>query len=352
MKIVLDPRMNHISVGQKRFDLHESHRENGHLCDLYCESAADLKFSGIGGLKGTALPERVLIETLVKRCGYPDLWGIDLVRAGDHVRFIAGCAYSPKCWHEPVHLNKFVVRLAKSLGDSGEVESVRCSDPDNYEVLNILVTVKFASIDELRTGYRKLTALLQAKHSAVLNQMMDSVHRTVVRRKLQTISSQYQLDRGDTPQAFICHDSKDKQSIAARVAKGLAELGCHVWYDEFSLCVGDPLRESIERGLKTCKKCVLILSPNFLSNRGWTETEFNAAFTREIISSDKVLLPVWAGVTREQVYDYSPGLADRVGIHWTRGTREVVRRLYAAIATMDETRWHSFEPLPSSPPTA
>lgn len=34
-------------------------------------------------------------------------------------------------------------------------------------------------------------------------------------------------------------------------------------YHEFSLKVGDKLRESIEKGLKDCRKCILVLSPNF-----------------------------------------------------------------------------------------
>jgi hypothetical protein len=37
-----------------------------------------------------------------------------------------------------------------------------------------------------------------------------------------------------------------------------------VWYDEFSLKVGDSLRESIEKGIKECKKCILILTQNYL----------------------------------------------------------------------------------------
>jgi TIR domain len=58
---------------------------------------------------------------------------------------------------------------------------------------------------------------------------------------------------------------------------------CPVWYDEFALKIGDNLRDSIERGLKECRKCVLVLSPNFLTNGGWTKKEFDSIFTREIL---------------------------------------------------------------------
>jgi hypothetical protein len=135
----------------------------------------------------------------------------------------------------------------------------------------------------------------------------------------------------EKPIAFICHDSRDKDIVARPIAFGLSKLMCPVWYDEFSLKVGDRLRESIERGLKECKKCVLVLSRNFLSNTGWTKVEFNSIFTRELIEKEDFLLPVWHGVTKEEVFNYSPSLSDRVGVDWKLGDEEVVRRLYRSI---------------------
>jgi len=49
--------------------------------------------------------------------------------------------------------------------------------------------------------------------------------------------------------AFISHDSEDKD-IARCIAINLRKRICPVWYDEFSLKVGDNLRVSIEKGLK------------------------------------------------------------------------------------------------------
>jgi hypothetical protein len=106
---------------------------------------------------------------------------------------------------------------------------------------------------------------------------------------------------------------------------------CPVWYDEFSLGVGDHLRESIEKGLKQAQKCVLILSPRFLANKGWTKVEFNSVFSREVIQRRNIILPVWAGVTKEKVLAYSPSLANRVAVNWRLGVDEVVRQLYSAI---------------------
>lgn len=140
-------------------------------------------------------------------------------------------------------------------------------------------------------------------------------------------------NRFEKPAAFICHDSRDKEDVAERIAVGLQKLMCPVWYDEHSLKVGDSLRESIENGIKISRTCVLILSPNFIFNDGWTKAEFDSIYTREIIEKNNVMLPVWHNVSKEQVYQYSPRLADRVAANTKDGIEEVVRKLHTAIAS-------------------
>jgi hypothetical protein len=136
----------------------------------------------------------------------------------------------------------------------------------------------------------------------------------------------------EKPIAFISHDSRDKQDVARPMAIRLQQLLCPVWFDEFSLGVGDSLREKIEKGLKECCRCILVLSPSFLANQGWTKAEFDSVFTREILAKESVMLPVWNGVTAKDVYEYSPRLADKVGVDWSLGVEEVCRRLYQSIA--------------------
>jgi hypothetical protein len=143
-------------------------------------------------------------------------------------------------------------------------------------------------------------------------------------------SSRYVLEKSrlETPLAFISHDSRDKEEVARKIAIKLQGLMCPVWYDEFSLQVGSNLRDSIESGLKSCDKCILVLSPNFLSNNGWTKKEFDSIFTREVLEQRQLVLPVWYGVTKEMVYDYSPSLANVKGVDWAKlGEDEVCNQL-------------------------
>jgi hypothetical protein len=138
--------------------------------------------------------------------------------------------------------------------------------------------------------------------------------------------------QSEKPVAFISHDSRDAD-IARRIAIGLQKARCSVWYDEFTLRVGDNLRDSIEKGLKECHKCIVVLSRNFFSNKGWTKKEFDSIFTREILEETNLVLPIWFEVDRTEVYDYSPSLLNVKGLDWARlGEDEVVRQLHRSIS--------------------
>ena len=152
--------------------------------------------------------------------------------------------------------------------------------------------------------------------------------------KLVFRSTEYVLERNkyEKPRAFISHDTRDKTEIAESLASQLVKLRCPVWYDDYTLKVGDSLRQSIEKGLRECAKCILILTPNFLSNDGWSKREYNSIFTRELVEKQNVILPIWHNVSVKDIYKYSLVLADRVGLQWSRGVEEVAKRLLRVIA--------------------
>jgi hypothetical protein len=132
--------------------------------------------------------------------------------------------------------------------------------------------------------------------------------------------------------AFISHDSRDKEDVARPIAVNLQKMRCPVWYDDFSLKVGDNLRHSIETGLKNCKKCIIVLSANFFSNNGWTKKEFDSIFTRELLEDRQLVLPIWYRVSKQSVYEYSPSLLLTKGLDWDKfGEEQVTSQLYRAI---------------------
>ena len=159
--------------------------------------------------------------------------------------------------------------------------------------------------------------------SSIKNKMLDPQFRGTAYVKKR--------EHMQRPLAFISHDSRDKSTIARPIALGLQSNLVPVWYDEFSLPVGAKLRESIERGIKESKKCVLVVTKNFIGNDGWTKAEFDSVFTKEIFEKGNVLLPVWHEVTAREVYEYSPWLANIKAVDWSEGEEEVVRKLQREI---------------------
>ena len=111
---------------------------------------------------------------------------------------------------------------------------------------------------------------------------------------------------------FVSHASEDKDSLVRPLATLLARLGVRVWYDEFSLEVGDSLSRSIDRGLAESKFGVVVISPSFMS-KPWPELELRGLTAKEL-GHDMVILLLWHGVTRDDVLEFSPMLADKLAI--------------------------------------
>jgi hypothetical protein len=129
--------------------------------------------------------------------------------------------------------------------------------------------------------------------------------------------------------AFICHASEDKEEFVRPLAEELRRREVHVWYDEFTLEVGDSLRRSIDRGLAKSKYGIVILSPYFFKKE-WAQKELDGLAAREVRGT-KVILPVWHNVNREDIENYSPMLADRVGVSTSKGLKHVVDMLIIVI---------------------
>lgn len=149
---------------------------------------------------------------------------------------------------------------------------------------------------------------------------------------VRAIAESRDSTRGRRPAAwdvFICHASEDKDEIARALANALYAKGLSVWYDEFSLRVGDSLRQSIDHGLLRSKFGIVILSPNFFEKH-WPQQELNGLATREL-GGKKVILPVWHKVGFEEVRQYSPTLADRLAVSTSEGLDRVVQKIMEAM---------------------
>lgn len=112
---------------------------------------------------------------------------------------------------------------------------------------------------------------------------------------------------------FISHASEDKDDLVRPLAEALQANSFKIWYDEFELTVGDSLRKNIDKGLSKSKYGIVIISPSFIK-KNWTEYELNGMVAREM-QGHKVILPIWHKITKDEILNYSPFLADKLALN-------------------------------------
>lgn len=133
---------------------------------------------------------------------------------------------------------------------------------------------------------------------------------------VETVESDKEYD------VFISHASEDKEDVVRPLAKSLKEKGVSVWYDEFELKIGDSLRRKIDQGLSKSRFGIVVISRAFIK-KGWTNYELDGLMTKAI-SGEQILLPIWHDITKQEVIDYSPSLADKVARNTSQETVEEI----------------------------
>jgi hypothetical protein len=128
---------------------------------------------------------------------------------------------------------------------------------------------------------------------------------------------------------FISHASEDKESVVRPLARALVNHGLKVWYDEFELKIGDSLRRKIDRGLAKSRFGIVVLSKDFIK-KGWTNYELDGIISKAN-TGEQVLLPIWHGITKQEVLDYSPSLADKVARNTASCTFEEIAKEIAEL---------------------
>jgi hypothetical protein len=131
---------------------------------------------------------------------------------------------------------------------------------------------------------------------------------------------------------FISHATEDQPELVRPLAEALSGE-YEVWYAEYQLVVGMSLFEEISKGLASSDHGIVVLSPHFFAKK-WPQQELNGLFTLEE-KDKKVILPVWHGVTQEEVKSYSPILADRVAAKSEEGLEVVVNEIKRAVSYFD-----------------
>ncbi|GJM39401.1 MAG: DUF1883 domain-containing protein [Acidimicrobiales bacterium] len=129
---------------------------------------------------------------------------------------------------------------------------------------------------------------------------------------------------------FVSHAAEDKETVVRPLAHALQERGLSVWYDEFELRIGDSLRRKIDSGIARSRFGLVVLSKSFFA-KGWPQYELDGLVTMAV-GGKQVLLPIWHEISKDEVIDRSPSLADKVALRTADyGVDEIADEVAAVI---------------------
>jgi hypothetical protein len=133
---------------------------------------------------------------------------------------------------------------------------------------------------------------------------------------------------------FICHASEDKDDFVRPLAERLKQQHLDVWYDEFSLKIGDSLTHKIDEGLSKSRYGIVVISQN-LFKKPWAKRELNGLTMREMVENRELILPIWHRVNVQDVMQFSPSLADKKAGSSSDGINTLIRDLIKKIRPDD-----------------
>jgi len=172
----------------------------------------------------------------------------------------------------------------------------------------------------LRGSVRSSARILPGPLPPLREAPLSSVPSLVQRRSDESLP--LPEDDARTYDVFIAHASEDKEAVARPLAHALQNAGLAVWYDEFELRIGDSLRRKVDRGLANSRFGVVVLSHDFFG-KGWPNYELDGLVTKSV-SGEQVVLPIWHNISKAEVVEFSPSLADKVARNTSTHTVEEI----------------------------
>jgi hypothetical protein len=201
------------------------------------------------------------------------------------------------------------------IADPWDAEYLVCKTADLLQAAEILEAKEELILDETHEFASAGKSLLANAHTFDLNPKKPTGTTFV----------------DETPQwdVFISHATEDKEAFVRPLAELLIQRGVRVWFDEFTLTIGDSLRRSIDRGLSGSRFGVVVLSNSFFS-KDWPQRELDGLMAKET-SGGKVILPIWHNITFAEIRVRSPLLADRLAVSSSEGLNRVAEAIISVL---------------------
>ena len=197
--------------------------------------------------------------------------------------------------------NREIKRTVNQINQA-EKEYNRRADSHNRKVISALTRTRLTKIQYTESEQR----------------LVDKIYDVV--RKHDT--REYDI--------FLSYTHIDGAEIAQKLRDTLESLEVSVWFDKFAISPGQSQSLQMDAGLQKAKAGIILLTPEYLTGRFWTERELGALLRKDI------LIPILHDVTFEDVEKYSGILPDLAGFTTKQDTIDDIAKKIAALFILRE----------------
>lgn len=108
---------------------------------------------------------------------------------------------------------------------------------------------------------------------------------------------------------FISYVQSDSSEYVDKLEIALKQYDIQVWRDKSNMRIGQSMTQAIENGLTKSKLAIVVISPNYL-HKYWTNFELDGIFSKQGVTGEQMILPIWNNVSAEEIASKRPSLAN------------------------------------------
>lgn len=257
-------------------------------------------------------------------------------------------------------INKKIADIdAKIASDNRSISNIRSVATFNSKMRHIqtLEKERIRKISELSNLQKKIAAetekrakifanLQKLQHKNSMEQIkilknLENLQKNMITEVRNNLLHEVRVAKKENElkkyDVFISHAWEDKESFVEKFVGELEKLNIKVWYDKSAIKWGDSMRAKIDEGLKNSKFGIVVISPNYIAEgKYWTKAELDGLFQMESVNG-KVLLPIWHNITKQEVLNYSPIVANKKALSTGNMTiDEIAKEVFEILKESDE----------------
>lgn len=200
---------------------------------------------------------------------------------------------------------------------------------------NKVLAKKQAELGKVKTDLAKERKKESEKQIKEQNKYLNDLKRTQ-QQATKLISSGIKINQIDTREfdIFISYVQSDSSDYVDILYDELVSSGIKVFRDIAEMRIGQSMRQSMDNALAKAKFAIVIFSPDYLS-KYWTQYELDGILSKEYLTGDQMILPLWHNITANELASKSPSLANKLAWNSAVNTIEEIATTVGALLGKD-----------------